>query len=130
MKEEESCIEADTLRELGAIELDAHNNELAVSYLQKALSLYKEKNLLYGQATVFNDLGIIHYNQDDFARAKAFFMDSRRLYQQLGLQSREANVLGNLANAEMYLGNLEISNSKNNRRMVTLAATTASLTMQ
>ena len=103
---EENCIKADTLDELAAIEMEANNFVLAQSYLEQALAIYQEKKLLYGQARVFNSLGIIYYEKDDFVRAKEYFLKAKALYKQLGNVSKEAHILGNLSNAEMYLGNL------------------------
>lgn len=80
-KEKEESLLADSYNLLGILYWQEGNNSLALSYLEKSLSL-REKNALAVQiAASYNDLGLV-YQRTDPQKALSFYQKAFSIYQQ------------------------------------------------
>jgi tetratricopeptide (TPR) repeat protein len=76
-------------------------------YLNESLQLWKGLNDRYHIALTLNSLGVVLFNQSEYARAEKLFAESLLLYRELNEANRVAIALNNLANVAFKQGDLE-----------------------
>ncbi|MDX1905303.1 MAG: tetratricopeptide repeat protein, partial [Thermonemataceae bacterium] len=80
-KEKEESLLADSYNLLGILYWQEGNNTLALSYLEKSLSLREKNALAVQMAASYNDLGLV-YQRTDVQKALYFYQKAFTIYQQ------------------------------------------------
>ena len=95
---------ADSMRNLGVINVDLGNLETAQEYYLNALKIYQNLNDKSGTTVTLNNLGVLNWNQDNYQESRKYYQEALTLYRQMGYRKGEGMVLGNLGNLLMSYG--------------------------
>ncbi len=89
-------VEADSLRNLGAVFINQGGHARAKAYSEQALRIYREIGDRRGESGALNNLGAIAYGQTDYTEAKAYCERTLRIFREIGDRGDESTALGNL----------------------------------
>lgn len=89
---------ANSLYELGKLNVDKGNYQAARDYIQQALLLQRETGNKLGIAICLKYLGFINFYQSDYKSARAYYEEALDVFRQIGDMRGECVVLNNLGN--------------------------------
>jgi class 3 adenylate cyclase/predicted ATPase len=95
---------ADSIRNLGVINVDLGNFDKAQNYYQSALNMYQQLNNQTGTTVTLNNLGVLTWEQKNYQEARKYYQEALTLYRQMGYRRGEGMVLGNLGILLMSYG--------------------------
>ena len=82
-----------------------HDFELSKRYVEEAYRLARENGLRYQEAQSLEILGFIAADTKDYVEARLYFMDSARVYEEVGASFNVVLEKSNLAHLERQTGN-------------------------
>ncbi len=100
-------LQADALRLLGRVAHLWGDYPQALRHYRASLPLEREAGDHYGQAEIFDRLGLVQIDLDDFTTALDYFEAARDLCLELGDRPAEARVTGHQAMAQYWLARYE-----------------------
>ena len=106
-KLEDISMQADVLRLLARVSHLWGDQREARKFYRASLPLEREAGDRYGQAEVFDQLGLVQIDLDDFTAALDYFEAAREICAELGQRPAEARVIGHHAMALYWLGRYE-----------------------
>lgn len=104
-------MQADVLRLLARISHLKGDPRQALKHYRSSLPLERQAGDRYGQAEVFDQLGLVQIDLDDFTTALDYFEAARDIYTELAQRPAEARVIGHYAMALFWLGRFEEAES-------------------
>jgi class 3 adenylate cyclase/tetratricopeptide (TPR) repeat protein len=90
------AIEADSLRNLGAVSLYQGDYARAKVHYEQALHIFREIGDRQGESGVLNNLGAVSGEQGDYGGARAYFERALRIFREIGHRQDEGKALMNL----------------------------------
>jgi predicted ATPase len=103
-KLDDISMQADVLRLLGRISHLWGDQREALKFYRSSLPLERQAGDRYGQAEVFDQLGLVQIDLDDFTTALDYFEAAREICAELAQRPAEARVIGHQAMALHWLG--------------------------
>ncbi len=100
-------MQADVLRLLARIAHLWGDQREALKYYRASLPLEREAGDRHGQAEVFDQLGLVQIDLDDFTTALDYFEAAREIFAELRQRPAEARVIGHQAWALHWVGRYE-----------------------
>lgn len=95
-KNPENLLEpVDTYKKISYFLVTANENDLAITFLEKAERLAKEKTA--EMAAIKDGIGLAYLNKNELKKAKIFFEEALFISRKVNDKTREAKALGNLA---------------------------------
>ena len=122
-------MQADVLRLLARVSHLWGDQREALKYYRSSLPLEREAGDRYGQAEVFDQLGLVQIDLDDFTTALDYFEAARDICAEIGQRPAEARVIGHQAWALHWVGRYEEA-EKSARMALELAERCGSLQAQ
>lgn len=92
---------------LGVVESDQGNFDLAIDYYNEAGSIWDKLHNLKGQASVSNNIGLSYFYKGDYALARKFHEQSLAISTRLKNENGMANSYNNIAIVEQNTGNYD-----------------------
>jgi adenylate cyclase len=100
-------MQADVMRLLGRVAHLSGNCAEALRFYRASLPLEREAGDRFGQAEIFDRLGLVQVDVGDFTTGLDYFEAARSQYAELGYRPAEARVIGHQATALRGLGRYE-----------------------
>jgi predicted ATPase len=126
---EDISMQADALRLLARVSHLWGDQREALKFYRSSLPLEREAGDRYGQAEVFDQLGLVQIDLDDFTTALDYFEAAREICTEIGQRPTEARVIGHQAWTQIWLGQYEAA-EKSARAALELAQRCGSLQAQ
>lgn len=79
----------------------------AISYVQRSLDLYESMGYLWGTATAYGNLGILHYVLDNWPKAADYYERAYNIQEIIGNPEGQAHALDNLGVLHTAIGEYE-----------------------
>ena len=81
---------------IGSIYAEWGNNKKSLEFLQKALSLDKKSNDLFGRSNIFNNIGNLYLSESEYDKALSYFKKAKSLKETIDDLNGMIIVLGNM----------------------------------
>ena len=96
LSEEDRALQANSLTGLGHVAHLNSDTEVAQSYYDEALGLYRDLNDSHGQAVILNDMGLLLQHRNDFGAAQTHYEKALEFNISLNEQRGQASNLTNM----------------------------------
>ena len=100
-------MQADVLRTLARVSHLWGDQREALKFYRMSLPLEREAGDRYGQAEVFDQLGLVQIDLDDFTTALDYFEAAREICAEIAQRPAEARIIGHQAMTLYWLGRYE-----------------------
>jgi tetratricopeptide (TPR) repeat protein len=109
---------ADILRGIGRIELNRKNFKESLTYLNKALNVYKDTNDNIWQAYTLTDIGNNYLDSKQYDAAEKTYLKALEIANNFELKDSKANIIGNLGAIQFKKNNYVEARKRANEALI------------